>query len=880
MTLKKQLILFFIFLYSFAFSQQTTLNLVCTDKSLSEVITLLEEKYNFLFSYKESDIENIRISTESNQTDIDSFLKKILQNTGLQYEVINDNYIILKKPKNPADPLSQTNHSPAPGLPVLCGSIVDSATQKPLAFASIYFKNKEKGCYAAEDGTFRFNSIFSKNDTLVVSYVGYQPVSFPASFFYKNNCPKIELAFFRFREGFIIVTDYLTDGIGLAENGAATVLRPNHIGALPGQAEPDVFTTLHFLPGINSPTGETSNMFVRGGAPDQNLILWENIPIYHGSHFFGMISAVNPYIIDKIKVYRGGFGPEYGGRASSVIDMQSAGYDLSKSTFGAGMNFLNAYAHGQIAAPPGRAGFVYSLRRSISGIWRSPTFESLSKRNQQNILLGNLRPGDLPPGIIATDYSDFTDSHFKMSLRLSPTDKISGAFFYTEDNFKNNAQHISRKLEQNDILKLKSNGFSFNWEHQWGQKFSTRLLGLSTLFDYDYDLEFLRKGNTPLPDRFSEKNNKVREGQFHFSNHYTTAQNHEIDFGYQHINYHVGYLIRNKLDDLETAKNMDNLRAAVNVFYGNIKSPANKKTGVEAGLRINYYDKKHKSYFGPRFKFWHHLSDHWSLQANAGRYFQFVGQLVELKGDFAGIQTPIWIIANDQTVPVLESSQFQLGLIFNKNTWLLDVQAYIKKINNLTSLATGFDPTPQHFDIGSSLSRGIDILAKKRWKKTKTWISYSLSSSTYHFKRFFDPDFRAPFDLRHVFSWVGQYNAGPFQCSLGFHISSGVPYSTMTDIRRVIVNDRDLFLPVFHAYNDKTLPPQHHLNASLLYKIKPPEHSRPHTTIGLSFFNIYNQKNLFSREYYIELFNMHPVIKVSDKEALGFTPNAVVRLEW
>ncbi|HHM21591.1 MAG TPA: hypothetical protein ENJ20_06165, partial [Bacteroidetes bacterium] len=145
MTLKKQLILFFIFLYSFAFSQQTTLNLVCTDKSLSEVITLLEEKYNFLFSYKESDIENIRISTESNQTDIDSFLKKILQNTGLQYEVINDNYIILKKPKNPADPLSQTNHSPAPGLPVLCGSIVDSATQKPLAFASIYFKNKEKG---------------------------------------------------------------------------------------------------------------------------------------------------------------------------------------------------------------------------------------------------------------------------------------------------------------------------------------------------------------------------------------------------------------------------------------------------------------------------------------------------------------------------------------------------------------------------------------------------------------------------------------------------------------------------------------------------------------------------------------------------------------
>ena len=875
-------IVLFLILPYFVFSQQTIIDLKTENRTLSEVISQLEIKYNYLFSYKEADVKNITITKSTHQADIDDFLKIILEETELEYEIINGNYIILKKNEALTDNISNPQISNETNLPVLCGTIVDSLTHKPLPFASIYFKKSNKGDYAGDNGAFNFRSDFSEDDSIVVSYVGYAEKYFPAHYFTQKNCPEIPLSYFDFGNDFIVVTDYLTDGVDLSDNGAATILRPNRIGALPGQAEPDIFSTIQFLPGITSLNGESSNMSVRGGAADQNLILWEGIPIYHASHYFGMISAFNPYIINKIKVYRGGFGAEYGGRASSVIDMQSADYDLKKSDFGAGVNFINAYTHGKISLANNNASVVYSLRRSLSELWQSPTFKNITQRNQQNIIQGNFDFNNLPFGVHINDGFYFLDSHVKASARISPKDKIAASFFYGKNDFDNDVADQQKREKQIDILDLKSSGASIAWERDWSANFSSKILGVNTLYDYDYQYKIDQLDTPPLVNRFGNKNNRVHERQLHIANKYETRKKHELKLGYQYTNYDVAYQIRHESNMSILANEEADIQSGVNAFYFEYSSAEKNDFGFGAGVRLSHFEKIKQHYFAPRLRLWYNISDALSCQANAGRYYQFASQLVEFKGDFLGIDTPIWVLTDDRNVPVTEATQFQLGFIFNKNAWVVDVQAYIKEIKGLSSLATAFIVGPERIQPGSSSSKGIDILIKKRWNDLRVWSSYSLSEANYNFPSFIFPKFPAPFDQRHVLNWAAQWTKGSFEFALGFQIYSGTPYSKMDNFKLVAGNNGNLLVePIYGDYNNYNLPVQHHLDASVLYKFGSKNNQKFRGVIGISFFNIYNQENIYSRNYFVgKAQDLAQQINVNDNVGLGFTPNAVVRFEW
>ena len=879
--LKNAFTFIFLFLYFAAHAQQANIELGIKEASLEEVILQLEEKYGYLFSYKEDDIKEINVLLKKEKTSIEGLLKIILKDKGLQYEIVNGNYIVLSKIKTPEKNISK-NKIDKKTAPLICGAVIDSCTQKPLPYATVYLKKAEQGTYTSEDGKFSLRCGFDPGDTLVISYVGYQEQQFPATCFTQKDYPVVALDYAGFGEDFIVVTDYLTDGISLGDNGASTVLRPEIIGAMPGQAEPDIFNTLKFLPGINSPDGTASNLTVRGGATDQNLILWEDIPIYHAAHYFGMVSAFNPYISDKIKVYRGGFGAEYGGRVSSVIDMRTEGHTLPRSTYGAGVNFINAYAHGKMSFLENKASLVYSVRRSISDIWESPAYNKIKEKNEQGILQGNLDLSNLPHHINLTDNFDFFDTHIKGSWQVSAQDELNAAFFYANNNFEDFISNNIRREAQSDKLDLKTSGGSISWKHIWRKNISSKLTAVTTNYNYSYNSNIDRKP-TDAPDKSRTKGNDVNERQLNFSTAYNTRQNHEFKIGLQLINYDLAYKLKIENNGLTPADQNGNFGTGLLALYADFNSAKEKKSGIDLGLRLNYYEKTKTNYIEPRLRLWHNISDELSLHATAGKYHQFLSQLVEFQGDNFGVEMPVWVLAGDDRVPVLSASQFQIGAVFNKKTWVVDIQTYLKHIDGLTSLATGFDPTPrQGFDIGSSDVRGIDILVKKRWKNFRTWFSYSLSKADYRFDTFFDAEFPAPYDQRHVFNWANIFSVGQFEISLGLEIATGRPYNLLNKFE-VFTNPTGRLAahPVVSEYYTENLPLQHHLDASFLYKIEPKGKQKFRTLIGLSFYNIYGQKNIYSREYFVDIRpDVTPHISFSDKAGLGFTPNAVLRFEW
>ncbi|MEM1321191.1 MAG: carboxypeptidase-like regulatory domain-containing protein [Bacteroidota bacterium] len=851
------------------------------DRALEEVIKDLENRYQLLFSYKEKDVKEVSITADIDRDLLRAFFQQLLQKTDLQFEIVDSNYIILTRKKKAPKQLSETKKEPRI-LPLLCGTIIDSITRDPLPAASIYIERSQRGVYSAADGRFQLRSALAPDDMLVISFVGYQEKRLPARTFVDSNCPLIQLRYLDFGEDFIVVTDYLTDGVDLGDKGAATLLRPGRVGALPGQAEPDVLSTIQLLPGISSPDGEASGIYIRGGTPDQNLILWEDIPIYHSAHYFGMISAFNPYITDKVEVYRGGFGADYGARVSGVIDMKSPDTSLPESNFGAGSNFINAYTYGKLSLLNNNVAFTYSLRRSLGELWQSPTFENIDERNEQGLILGDQSLSQLPDHITVNNDFNFFDAHFKVAARLSERDELSAAYFYGNNEFEDVIRDNRVEVEQRDTLNLDNWGASLTWKRNWSEQWESKLVGLRTRYILDYQF-LMQDFQINTSERSGGKDNQVEEQQIHFSNRFKMKKGVTLKAGYHFTHYDFSYQLTEQIRDLPPISEEQARRSSLHTGYVELSTSKEKKMGADLGLRFSHYQRNQTNYWEPRLRLWYEINPELRLHASAGKYHQFLGQLLEFKGNEAGINVPIWVLAGTNQVPVQGANQYQIGGVYHKKSWVVDLQVYYKDIDGLTSRATGFDGLPQgKFVMGMTRIKGIDLLVKKRWNNFRTWISYSLSEANYFFESFIDPEFAAPFDQRHLLSWVNLWKYKDFEFSLGLTLQSGKPYSVMDriDVRQDPMGRRTAHA-IYDDYNDTRLPLQHFLNASVLYNFYPKNGDKWKGVLGLSFYNIYNTTNVYSRDYYIAGRRNQPFrIDSFDKVGLGFTPNAVIRIEW
>ena len=853
------------------------------ETTLENVIQVLEADYGFLFSYKVEDVQNFKVVPPKKKESIEVFLTTILQDTPLEFEIVQTNYILLKR-KADAENLSKNSTDNSENVRTICGEIVDEMTQEPLPFANVFFAKNQLGTSTSEDGSFQISAAFQDNDTVVISYVGFQPKKVLAQDLIQQPCARLELKYFEFSNDFIVITDYLTDGISLNDNSSVTLLQPNKIKALPGQIEPDLLKTLQFLPGISSPEGNAGSLCIRGGTPDQNLILWEEIPVYHSAHYFGNLSAFNPYIINQAAVYRGGFNAEYGGRISGIIDLKSGEPLDGKSEFDIGANLVNVYANGKVSFLKNKASIVFSVRRSFSELWDSPTFRSIKQRVHRGVLFQTPDIRKLPENIDIEDDFYFFDSNVKASFEISKKDEISIAGFFGQNDFQSMLFNKLQKQEQADSLVLENSGLSVTWNRKWNSNFSSKLVGLVSDYQYEYDYKLL-SSEQQIKEKAGIKKSRINEQQIHFSNRYQTPRNHALKFGYQLLRYDVAFQITKQNRENSQVNENKIYKSDVHVAYASFDSAPEKKLGMDIGLRASFLESENRTYLEPRLKFWYKISDDLNLNFTTGKYYQFLSQLQQIEGDQSSIETPVWVLAGEKEVPILDATQHQVGLVFRKKSWLVDVQAYHKNIDGLTSLATGFDEELSgEFHLGKAKIRGIDFLVKKRWTNFSSWLSYSLSKVNHQFDTFFDTDFDAPNDQPHHFNWVNAWNFKNIELSLGWKISSGTPYSLLENFR-IQTNggmmERRNIQPVIKEFNGERLPAIHQLDASVLYHFYPKKKGKWKGEIGLSLFNIYNQANRYQRGFFMDFRpNEDPQLAYTDKLDLGFTPNFMLRWSW
>ncbi len=850
--------------------------------TLSELFDYLEEEYELLLSYKNFDAAQEEKTIDLNLTanSQEQLFDKLFEQLDLDYQTVGNNQIAITNRQNKKD------------SDFKCGCILDDLSGEKLAFANVFSADTTIAVNSNEHGVFKIPSNADEDLQLKVSYIGFENIFIKVKDL--KDCDDdsqdytIRLKSAAFEVPYLVIKDYITDGIDLGGNGQSTNLKPRYLSTLPGQTNPDILRSAQFLPGIASINAKASEIYVRGGTPDQNLILWEDIPIYHSAHYFGMVSAVDPFIISKTNIFRSGFDASYGGRIACVMDIKSYGLDDNYDFLGVGTDMINTFINGhQRFGTKKNNSISFSVRRSFADIWESPNFINISKFNQQGLLLGSdeLEPNN--EDIEIENSFKFTDAHLKFESQISDKTLVSFSGLYAENDFIDRLEDTNAEEIQRDTMNLENAGLSLMLEHKWSDNFKTNIKAIGTNYQYDFNLSIIDTDDGDL--EYGLKSNSIMDRQLQLNNSYQFAEKKLLQWGYQFTHYDIAFdnffEARNSRADVSDA---DNTQSNLQAGYINFKNPISEIIGINAGIRANYYSETEKFYFEPRLNISYQLAPSFSVHANFGRHYQFISQITEFKGNENGFSTELWALSEDRNIPVQEANQLQAGFIFNKNNWTVDLQAYRKDISGLSSRAYNFvNDENSKKSIGNAEVRGIDLLVKKRINKNlKTWLSYTLSEIVLDFPKVAIQPFNADYDQRHSFKITSQLSLADFDLGVGFNYSSGLPFTRIIDFE--IDNQvggqggqQDLEIDIdYGPINRNNLSQTMELNISGSYQWVF-KNSDTKAILTGSVINLLNRKNVWNRTFFVDTPRNQPArLQTLEKENLPVTPNLSLRFEF
>jgi hypothetical protein len=676
----------------------------------------------------------------------------------------------------------------------------------------------------------------------------------------------------------VVIKEYLTTGISRENEDTAILVSPKKLGILPGLTEPDVLQSIQLLPGVQSPTETAAGIYIRGGTPDQNLVLWDGIKIYHSGHFFGTISAFNPYITEDIKLYKSGTKARYGNRISGVIDITSDHDIPEKIEGGFGSNMTHADVY--LRAPLNKSSAVIvSARRSINDVFNTETFRNLGKKVFQDTKSSDGNKVFEDDEVTNTkDVFYFTDFTLKAISSLNDKNKITISSLFTKN--KLDYGFLIEKYDEasQDQLDIENQGTSITWDHDYSETLSHTVSSYVSKFDLSYT------GSNSITDEFNDqlsKDNTIDDIGIAYDLDWDINQTSAFGFGYQFSSSKVKYaLIFEDSESPEDNFDQSNIKTNnIQALYADYKFRIKDKWFVNLGLRANYFSVLDKFYAEPRLQIEAKMSPVFKFKASGESLHQAVSQVVEFNTKSFGLENQIWVISDGSSIPVLKSIQLTSGFVFNKNGWDIDLEGYYKNVKGLTSFTLGFENVDDFFSRGKSNVLGLELLVKKKIQNYRTWLSYSFIDNDFTFNNINNGDsFSGNSDITHQLTWSHTYEFNRVDISLGWNLRTGIPYTKAIGI----IDTPNGSVIEFDETNGDRLSNYHRLDISATYKFNISNNEKWKGKLGFSLLNIYNQKNVLSRTYEKRQSNTETgeVLREISKISLGITPNLVLRIDF
>jgi hypothetical protein len=812
---------------------------------LEEVLKTLADKHQVGFTYADRHVKNVLVAPPPGQFSLLQSLAYLQSATRLTFEIISPRQVVISKTETP-----QT----------ICGRVASKSSLEKLPGVVVW----TAGAHAVsdEEGFFELAEV-PPDAQISFRLLGYHSVTQGVAFFDRaagDRCPMV------FLDEQVVVMDemtirnYVARGIDKKADGAFDI-QPGGLGILPGLPEPDVLQTVQALPGIRSFNESIADINVRGGTHDQNLILWDGIKMYQTGHFFGLISAFNPYLTEKITFIKNGSSAFWGDGVSSIIDLRSGDQPLDKVSGSAGLNLL--HADGILKIPfTKKSNLHISGRHSLSGL-QTPTYRRYFERsfNQTDVTNAAKRIDSV---VGKNERFNFYDVSLKYLHDFSAAGKLRINLLH----MKNKVSYAEDVLIRNYLesrttfVSQQSTGGSMEYSHLWSSRFRSAVQAYVSqyqLASVDY--------NIPFNQRLRQKNGVLDIG-IKADSRVSLSPVSDLFFGYQF--YEVG--VRNLEEVNNPAFRRDRRNVLLNhaAFAEYAFYTRDSRTNVRAGLRVSHFPALRQTLPEPRIAASHTLFENFVVELLAERKSQVTTQVIDLQNDFLGVERRRWILSNEKDVPIIISNQFSAGLHFRKPDFLVSLEGYHKVVDGITTSSQGFQNQFQ-FVRASGRYRiyGFDFLINRRVGLFNGWFTYSLSRNTYRFDGLTPPVFRSNLDVRSMAAVGLSAEKKRWAASAGLHYHSGRPFTRPVSPEEIINNNI-----IYEFPNRANLRPFWRLDFAVKYSFT--FGALPVQT-GLSVWNALNRTNEIDTHFFI---NDRGEIDSRTRYALAATLNAFMRVNF
>jgi outer membrane receptor for ferrienterochelin and colicin len=668
---------------------------------------------------------------------------------------------------------------------IVSGNVKDAATGELLIGANIVIANQSIGI---QSNNYGFYSIKLNIEAvqLKCSYIGYQ--TYTASF----KAPKdTVLNIYLSIQDTLSVLEVTADKNKNIKTTQTSLLNipikqlttvPTLIG------EKDLFKSMQLLPGIQFGQEGTSGLFVRGGSPDQNLILLDDVPMYNVSHLYGFFSIFNTDAIKSADVCKGGFQAQYGGRLSSVIDIRTKDGNMSKWQGNAGIGVLSV--NGNIEGPiiSDKLSVFLSGRRSLLDLWTLPVQNAKADAGKSSNNWGYF----------------FYDFNFKANYIYNDKNRFYVSVYNGKD--KNKIQSsVYEETNGNQITQEGANGTAWGntiTSLRWNKVFNNKLFGnmLASINNYKFSTfaaSSLTKWDSTESitteskyDYLSSIQDIMLKQDFDY---YLNTKNH-IRFGaLQSLKiFKPGVEITSIRENkkLDTLLNNPNKITFNFAAYAQDELELSEKIKINAGIRYDFFqsDGFHTHNFQPRLSVRSFLNKTTSIKF---AYSTITQDLHLLTNSTAGLPTDLWLPASKNAKPE-RSEQITLGVFknFEKKGWETSVEGYYKTLKGIIEYKEGasflntLTGWEDKIEVGEGKSYGVEFFLHKKEGKVNGWISYTLSWNNRQFPNINNGNiFPFRYDRRHYLNiFLNKIlRGGKRNISLAFVLASGNAVSLPTD---------------------------------------------------------------------------------------------------
>ena len=587
--------------------------------------------------------------------------------------------------------------------------------------------------------------------------------------------------------------------------------------------EVDLFRLLQLLPGVNKASELSNGLYVRGGSPDQTLTLVDGAIVYNPSHIGNIASTFNSNAIRDIKLIKGAFPAEYGGRLSSVLDIKLKSGTKEKETETIGLGVINSFFS-----------FEGPLKESatymIAGRWMY--YDALQRSFNKN--------SSVPR------YS-FYDVNGKINYNVSESSVFSLSAIYSSDKmYSPNSEDISYDIEWNNL------DVTLNW-----LQINSKSLFLNSSLNY-INYEFSSKigiGTNTISSSSYYSNPNLTDLIFRQTAELNWDINQKLKTGFE-ISFHNYDLLYNEFYDISfekdpfAGKNINSTEAAL--FVQN-ESEMSDRLKTNIGGRIFYFSERKLISFEPRASLSYEMFNDFYIKGAAALANQYLHLII--RNDIA-LPTDLWYPATANIEPS-RSAQYVLGFdkYFNEDAYQVSVEGYYRDMKKLYEFKNSPEINPlnnsieDQFIIGKGEAYGVEMFFQKRKGNLQGWIGYTLAWT----KRKFDElnggkVFFPKYDRRHDFSLAATYD-------LSDQITFGVTFIYATGLRYTLPPGQFIFDPIgisgsssvslnYGEVNASKFPPYHKLDLSINYKLILKNIS---LNLFANLYNVYNRKNAYAQ---------------------------------